>query len=81
MSLTYFIKISHSKPVFNIWKQIKNNMYLIRNSEYKSQDQIPVTKIPSLTSSQVIAVFVSVHFYKVLGDMPILVRTPDGYPT
>ena len=56
-------------------------MYLIRNSEYKSQDQIPVTKIPSLTSSQVIAVFVSVHFYKVLGDMPILVRTPDGYPT
>jgi len=57
------------------------NTYLIRNAEYKSKDQIPISKIPRLTSSQVIALVVSVHFYKVLGDRPTLVRIPDCYPT
>jgi len=56
-------------------------MYLKMNSEYKSQDQIPISNIPSLTSSKFIVVVVTVHFYKVLGDRPILVRIPDGYPT
>jgi hypothetical protein len=38
-------------------------MYSVRNSEYKSQDQILISKIPGLTSSQVIVVVVWVHFF------------------
>jgi hypothetical protein len=76
----FYKNITFKNQFFNIWKQIKN-MYLIRNSEYKSQDQIPISNIPSLTSSKFIVVVVTFHFYKVLGNRPILARIPDGYPT